>query len=60
MAVYDQLTEMIESDETAGYPQLKNCGGFDLINTGLEEIQHISNKIDIASAVLQWGDDNRF
>ena len=53
MAVYDQLTEMVESDETAGYPQLKNGGGFDLINTGLEEIQHISNKIDIASAVLQ-------
>ena len=31
MAVYNQLTGKIESDETAGYPQLNNCRGFELL-----------------------------
>ena len=31
MAVYNQLTGKIESDETAAYPQLKNCRGFELL-----------------------------
>ena len=30
VAVYNQLTGKVESDETAGYPQLKNCAGFEL------------------------------
>ena len=29
VAVYNQLTGTVESDETAGYSQLKNCRGFD-------------------------------
>ena len=31
VAVYNQLTGTVESDGTAGYPQLKNCGGFELV-----------------------------
>ena len=31
VGLYNQLTETAESDETAGYPQLKNCGGFELL-----------------------------
>ena len=29
--LYHQLTGTVESDETAGYSQLKNCGGFELL-----------------------------
>ena len=31
VTVNNQLTGTVESDETAGYPQLKNCGGFELL-----------------------------
>ena len=31
VTVYNQLTGTVESDETAGYPQLKSCGGFELL-----------------------------
>ena len=31
VTVYNQLTGTVESDETAGYPQIKNCGGFELL-----------------------------
>ena len=31
VAVYNQLTGKAEADETASYPQLKNCGSFELL-----------------------------
>ena len=31
VAVYNQLARSIESDERAGYPKIKNCGSFELL-----------------------------
>ena len=31
VTVYNQLTGTVEFDQAAGYPQLKNCGGFKLL-----------------------------
>ena len=35
VALQNQLTGTVESDETAGYPQLKNCGGSNYCDVSL-------------------------